>query len=107
MEYIQWLSIFVWAPLLVLWILNWQYLSRYKQTFLYCIGFALLFSVPWDILAVQTQIWQFPQDTNLGIWISGLPLEEYLFMIFVTLLISTTTLLIKRRFERRRDFMEQ
>ena len=98
MAYIYWLSIFVWLPLLILWVVNWKYLSRYKKTFLYCIEWALLFSIPWDIWAVKVQIWLFPQDTNIGLWIGGLPLEEYFFIIFVTMLISTIVLLLRRKF---------
>ena len=99
MAYIYWLIIFVWLPIIVLWAINWKYLSQYKKTFLYCIIWALIFSIPWDVWAVQTQIWLFPQDTNIGFWIGGLPLEEYLFMIFVTLLISTIALLLRKRVE--------
>jgi lycopene cyclase domain-containing protein len=97
MTYIYWLSIFVWFPLIILWAANWKYLWQYKNTFLYCIIWALIFSIPWDIWAVRTKIWIFPEDTNIGAWIGGLPLEEYLFMIFVTMLISTITLLLRRR----------
>jgi len=99
MAYILWLSIFVWLPLIILWALNWNYLSQYKKTFLYCAGWALLFSIPWDIWAIQTRIWIFPPETNIGIWIGGLPMEEYFYIIFVTVLISTITLLIKKRVE--------
>ncbi len=104
MAYIYWLSIFVWLPLLILWAINWKYLARYKKTFLYCIGWALLFSIPWDIWAVQKQIWIFPHNTNIGVWIGGLPMEEYLFIIFVTMLISTTVLLLKKRIKTPTDF---
>lgn len=100
MAYIYWLSIFVWLPLIILWVINWKYLAQYKKSFLYCIIWALIFSVPWDIWAVQTKIWLFPQDTNIGFLIGDLPFEEYLFMIFVTMLISTTALLIRKRVEK-------
>lgn len=98
MAYIHWLAIFVWLPIIVLWAINWKYLSRYRKTFAYCVIWALLFSIPWDIWAVEAQIWSFPQDTNIGLWINGLPLEEYLFMIFVTILISTIVLLFRKKF---------
>lgn len=100
MEYLYWLTIFVWTPLIVLWARNWAYLFLYKKTILYCIGWALLFSVPWDLWAILTKIWIFHPDTNVGVWIGGLPLEEYFFIVFVTMLVSTTALLFKRRLER-------
>jgi lycopene cyclase domain-containing protein len=97
MTYIYWLSIFVWLPIIVLWAMNWTYLSRYTRTFLYCVIWSLLFSIPWDIWAVKAQIWIFPQNTNVGLQIGGLPLEEYFFMIFVTILISTVVLLLRKK----------
>ena len=99
MAYIYWLTIFVWIPLIFLWIQNWGYLIHYKKTVLYCALWALIFSVPWDFWAIQTRIWIFPPDTNVGFWIGGIPLEEYFFIIFVTMLVSTVTLLFKRRLE--------
>ena len=100
MAYIYWLTIFVWVPIILLWIRNWEYLIRYKRTVLYCVLWALIFSVPWDFWAIQTRIWIFPSDTNVGFWIGSIPLEEYFFIIFVTMLISTVSLLFKRRLER-------
>ena len=98
MVYIYWLTIFVWLPLIILWALNWKYLSQYKKTFLYCVIWALIFSIPWDIWAIRTDIWRFPADTNIGVLIGGLPLEEYFFMIFVTMLVSTVVLLLRKFF---------
>ena len=97
LEYLAWLLIFVWIPTLLLWITNFDILHRYKKTLSFCIFWALIFSVPWDYWAIKTEIWVFPQDTNLGIWFSGLPLEEYLFISFVTLEVSTLTLVLKHR----------
>jgi len=99
MEYIFWLAIFVWLPIIILWAMNWEYLLKYKRTFLYCIIWAFIFSIPWDIWAVRADIWHFPSDTNIGVLIGGLPLEEYFFMAFVTILISTVVLLLKKYFE--------
>lgn len=63
--------------------------------------FALVFSVPWDLLAVNTKIWSFPRETNLGIYIGILPLEEYLFIIFITLLVSCLTIIAKYKLKLR------
>ena len=95
--YLKWLLIFVWLPTLLLWVTNFDILRRYKRTLLSCVFCALVFSIPWDYWGIKTKIWIFPQDTNLGIWFGGLPLEEYLFIIFVTFEISTLTLVLKRK----------
>jgi len=96
--YLTWLLIFVWLPTLLLWITNFHTLRLYTKTLSLCIFFALVFSTPWDYWAIKTKIWVFPQDTNLGIWFGGLPLEEYLFIIFVTFEVSTLTLVLKHKF---------
>lgn len=99
MAYIYWLTIVVWIPIIVLWIFNWKYLYKYIKAVFYCVIFSLLFSVPWDYWAIKSRIWLFHPDTNLGIWIGGLPVEEYFFIVFVTILISTIALLFRRRIE--------
>lgn len=57
--------------------------------------FALVFSIPWDILAVTNKIWSFPKEGNIGFFILGLPIEELLFMTTVTLLIGSITIVVK------------
>jgi lycopene cyclase domain-containing protein len=59
--------------------------------------FALVFSIPWDIFAVTNHLWFFPKEGNIGFLILGLPIEEYLFMTTVTLLIGSITILVKYR----------
>ncbi len=98
MGYIYWLLIFVWLPLVILWLFNWKYLLQYKKIFLYCTIWALIFSVPWDIWATQSQIWKFPAGSHIGLTIGSLPIEEYLFIIFVTIFISTLVLVLRKHF---------
>jgi lycopene cyclase domain-containing protein len=98
MNYIYWLIVFAWSPILILWIINYKYLVKYKKTFIYCILWSLIFSIPWDMWAIKANIWVFPEGANLGVIINQLPIEEYFFMIFVTMFISTVVLLLKRNF---------
>lgn len=96
-SYLLWLTIFVWFPTLVLWATNFDILRRYKKTLSFCIFWALVFSLPWDIIAVKSRIWSFPTETNIGLSIGGLPLEEYFYIIFVTFFVSSLTLVLKNR----------
>jgi lycopene cyclase domain-containing protein len=97
MTYLAWLTLFVWVPQIVLLVTNFELLWGYRRTLSWCVFWALVFSIPWDWWAIRTKVWVFPSDTNLGVWIGGLPLEEYLFIIFVTLLVSSLTLVLKGR----------
>lgn len=95
MNYLIWLFVFIWIPTLILWFFNFQLLWKYRKTLLYAMFFALLFSIPWDILAVSNHIWFFPKGGNIGFWIGGIPFEEYLFIATVTLLAGSIMILIK------------
>ncbi len=44
---------------------------------------AALFFVVWDILFTKMGIWQFNPNRVVGIYLGGLPLEEYLFFICI------------------------
>ena len=97
--YIAWLTAFVWIPTLALWAKNFETLRRYRKTLIYCVLASLLIAIPWDYWATKAGAWEFPPNTNLGIWFGGIPLEEYLFITFVTLEVSVLTLVLKNKFK--------
>lgn len=98
MSYILWLIFFIWIPSVYLWLRNFHLLWKYRMVFLSAMVGTLLVSIPWDILAVRNHIWYFPQNGNLGMYIGELPLEEYLFMMTVTLIIaSVAVVMVKKR----------
>ena len=58
-------------------------LKRIKRVFMSIIPVAILFLI-WDVYAVANRHWDFDPDQILGIYGPfGIPLEEYLFFIFV------------------------
>lgn len=91
---------FVGLPTILIWIFNFNLFWKYKNTLIYAMFFALVFSIPWDIHAVQTKIWYFPKDTNLGIFLLSLPIEEHLFITTVTLMVASITIVAKYRFNK-------
>lgn len=95
--YLVWLLIFVVIPTFLIWLFNFNLLWKYKATLFYAIFFALVFSIPWDLYAVKSNIWFYPKEGNLGLQIGTLPLESYFFYALVTLLLASITILIKYR----------
>lgn len=87
----------MWLPTIILWFLFPLVFKKYWKVLVMCALWALVFSVPWDIWAKRTRIWDWPAENVLGIYIQGLPLEEYFFIIFVTVLISTITLVFYQK----------
>lgn len=100
MNYLIWLTIFIWIPTAILWLFNFNLLWRHRKILLYAMIGALFISVPWDIVAISNRIWYFPKEGVMGIYFGIVPLEEYLYMATVTLLIATITLLLKYRKEK-------
>lgn len=99
--YPVWLVIFVIIPILLLWIWKFAFLRKYKLVFLLAIIGSIIFSLPWDYIAITERIWYFEKPYILGIWFLGLPIEEWLFIIFVTQLFSTITVLLWKNFGRK------
>jgi len=93
-EYLLWLSIFVISPLMIVWLIKFQDLKKYGVVLILTLIGAFIFSVPWDIIAVRERVWYFKEPQILGILLLGLPIEEYLFIISVTLWGSTLTILL-------------
>ena len=51
----------------------------------------------WDWIAVNVlTLWTFNPKTIVGVWLLGLPLEEWLFYALVSMSLATLTLMLKR-----------
>jgi lycopene cyclase domain-containing protein len=68
-----------------------------KAIFMAPIG-SIIVSAPWDYVAIRDHIWYFQKPFIVGIYILGIPFEEYLFYIFMTLLFAMITVLIWQRY---------
>lgn len=99
-EYFQWLSLFVFLPTAVLWLAFPRVLIEYRTTYAVAILGSLLVSIPWDLVAVRTGIWQFPDGCCAGPEIAGLPIEEYIFISSVAVYVSTLALVARYYFSR-------
>jgi len=54
-----------------------------------------IIGVIWDQISVRMGIWSFSQDKIVGN-LFGMPIEEYLFMVFVPLLVITVYTLVNK-----------
>ncbi len=97
LSYLAWIGIFVVIPLVALWIFNFSYFKEHIKVFLLAIIGSIIFSFPWDFIAVKEQIWLFEEPYILGIWLAGLPLEDWLFFVLVTVLFTSVTLLFWKK----------
>lgn len=96
-SYLLWLLFFGVVPLAVLWFLHAGELKRHiRIIFLAPIG-SLIFSFPWDYISIHERIWYFQTPYIAGLWIFGLPIEEYLFIVLITLLFASISVVVWNR----------
>ena len=52
----------------------------------------------WDYISVNIlQIWSFNSSKIVGVWLLGLPLEEWLFFGLTSMMIATSTLIVAEK----------
>jgi lycopene cyclase domain-containing protein len=93
-SYPLWLLIFLILPLALIWSFKFKTLLKYRLALTVTVISCLAIAVPWDILAVNDHIWYFSEPYILGAWLLGLPVEEYVYILFVGLLSSSVTILV-------------
>jgi len=95
--YILLMIVFAVVPSLVL-----LYILRDRINFKN-LGISLLIlfiiGVIWDQISVRMGIWSFSQDKIVGN-LFGMPVEEYIFMVFVPLLVITIYVLVNKIMEK-------
>ena len=97
MSYLLWLAIFFGIPLIVVLIINNKLLFIYKKIFIKTVIGSLIFSIPWDIISVKTNIWYFPGNT-LGWKIFDLPVEEFIFIPMAAIVVTYITLILGKKY---------
>lgn len=93
--YLVYLLVFFVTPVVLLgWALR-RRLHRYRRTILWPIFFVFTLGAVWDWVACRTDVWRYDTAPTLGIWIGGIPVEEFIgFYVFGTLLLVGVTLLL-------------
>ena len=96
LTYLIWLALFIGLPLIGL--LHWrrQLWQQRRALGLATLG-SLLGGWAWDALAVRFDLWHYQADRIAGLWWLGLPLEEWLWIVGVTLLFGGVTVVLMER----------
>jgi lycopene cyclase domain-containing protein len=94
--YLSWIALFMGVPLLVL--LHWRarFRARSRALALAVLG-SLAGGWAWDALSVRLGIWYYARENIAGAWIVGLPVEEWLWIIGITLMFGLTTIVLVER----------
>ena len=93
LSYPIWLLIFAILPTFSILVWKRKVFRKYtKILYLALIG-GLLFAFPWDLIAIHERIWYFTTPHIFGIYLAGLPIEEWVFIAVETLLFTEITVL--------------
>jgi len=91
--YLAFLLLFFLLPLVPLAWLCRRSLVRYRRTLAWSLAFVCLIGGPWDWLSWKTGVWRYDSSPTVGLWLQGLPVEEFAgFYLLGTLLIVTLSL---------------
>ena len=95
--YLIWHVIFLYSIILFLW-LRWRVLfwSR-RRAFAWAVLGSLGGGWVWDALAVQLDIWHYDPNHIVGWWLIGLPIEEWLWIVGVTLMFGMVAVVFIER----------
>ena len=89
--YFAWLLLFLALPLLLL--LRWraEFWTRRRALAWMLLG-SLAGGWLWDAASVRLGIWFYTPNHIVGLWLLGLPIEEWLWIVGVTLLFGALTI---------------
>ena len=95
--YLIWLALFIGVPFLALVMWRGDALWQQRRALLWATLGALIGGWAWDALSVRVGVWTFDLNHLIGWWWAGLPLEEWLWIIGVTLLFGGLTVALAER----------
>jgi lycopene cyclase domain-containing protein len=95
--YLIWLMLFIGLPLLALLGVAWRWVWRQRRALTWTLSGALVGGWAWDAGIVKLGAWDYDPNNIANIWIAGLPLEEWLWIIGVTLMFGAITILLEER----------
>jgi len=77
---------------------------RYRKVLLAAAIVGIVIGGIWDSIGTHLlKIWSFNPDTIIGLWLLGLPIEEWLFFIFVSMAVATVALKIREQLTEKKD----
>jgi|SRR3990172_10673691 len=96
LPYLFWLIVFVLIPSVLVWAFYWRYLKSYIKIFVVITICAIVWGLGFDLVGSTTwRIWSY--SNTLNIYFLGLPIEEYLTLLFLPQQITAILLLLRRK----------
>jgi lycopene cyclase domain-containing protein len=97
LTYIIWLALFIGVPLLALLLAARAAFWRKWRALAWVLVGALVGGWAWDAGIVRLGAWYYDPNNILGLWVVGLPIEEWLWIVGVTLMFGALTIVLEEK----------
>ena len=95
--YLIWLAIFIGLPVGFLW-LRWpREIWGQRRALGWTVAGSMVGGWLWDGIAIQAGVWYYDPANIAGMWLLDMPLEEWLWIVGVTLLFGSLTIVLMER----------
>jgi lycopene cyclase domain-containing protein len=95
--YLIWLALFIGLPVAFLWWRWPQAIWRQRRALGWTVLGSLVGGWLWDFAAIEVGVWYYDPAYIAGVWLLGMPLEEWLWIVGVTLLFGSVTVVWMER----------
>jgi lycopene cyclase domain-containing protein len=95
--YLVWLLLFIGLPILILAAIWRRQLWVQRRALAWITLGALVGGWAWDALSVRWEVWRYDPNNITGVWVLGLPLEELLWIVGVTVMFGGLTVVLAER----------
>lgn len=91
-SYLFYMLIFTFVPIGILWAKNFRFLKKNVRIILLAAFIGVIYQIIADPFAEKWGAWFFTKEKILDIWILNFPIENVIFMILVSIAISSAVL---------------
>jgi lycopene cyclase domain-containing protein len=95
--YLIWLALFIGLPVLGLGLRGRSALWQQRRALALISFGALAGGWAWDALSVRLGVWYYAPANGINFWLVGLPIEEWLWIVGVTLMFGLLTALLMEK----------
>lgn len=100
-SYMVYMAIFVWIPVSITIFRHYGIFKKYSKPIRKMILFTVFaIYLPWDNLAVYFNVWNYPADKVLGIYLFLSPIESLLFTIGVDLAVGFIAIIMYEQYRK-------
>lgn len=91
-SYLVYMLIFTLIPIGILWTKNFKFLRKNGRIVLITVFIGIIYQIIADPFAESWSAWFFTKEKILNIWILNCPIENLIFMILISIAISSAVL---------------